>query len=176
MHSGLQVADAGADDFAVLLASLKSSHEHLAVEMANMEALTQRAEPDGPALSSLRWRLSQASLARRTLAGRICELIQSRIGTVELCNVKQLLAADRALARDSAAHVAGWSSASIQKDWEAYCKASRKIRWKLRSHLGLEQRLLFPILAELARSANRIGNGASDGARTRDLRRDRPAL
>jgi hypothetical protein len=148
-----QVAGTASDGFLALLASLRTSHEVLVTEMENMESLTREATPEDSRLPGMRWRLSQASLARRTLSARICDHIQPVVEALELAEIKQLQVADRAWARESAAHIAHWSARSIQQDWEDYCRASRRIRWKMRGHLKMEQRLLFPILERLARRA-----------------------
>lgn len=151
MHSAARVADARQDGSLALLASIRTCHERLAAEMDNMESLTCEAEPDAFRLSSLRWRLSQASLARRTLSFRICDQIRPIVAPAELADIKQLQEADRALARESATHVGRWSASSIQQYWTDYCRASGEMRRKMATHLGLEQKLLFPVLDRLAR-------------------------
>ena len=153
MHSALRVADSRHDGSQALLASIRTCHERLATEMDNMESLTSEAEFDGFRLSSQRWRLSQASLARRTLSVRICDQIRPIVAALELADIKQLQEADRALARESATHVGRWSAGSIQQYWDDYCLASREMRRKMATHLGMEQKLLFPILERLARHA-----------------------
>ncbi|MDP9423284.1 MAG: hypothetical protein M3Q19_10740 [Pseudomonadota bacterium] len=151
MQSALRLTDVGLNDSLALLASIRTCHERLAAEIDNMESLTQEAKLDTFRLSSLRWRLSQASLARRTLSSRLCDQVRPFLAATDLANIKQLQEADRALARESANHVGRWSAGSIEERWADYCEASREVRRKMAIHLELEQKLLFPILARLAR-------------------------
>jgi hypothetical protein len=116
-----------------------------------MEALTRETEPDRLRYSHLRWKLSQASLSRRTLCAKICSHLGPTASNEEIDILKTVQEADRDLARASAMHIGRWSADSIQTSWSAYCQASGEIRWKMRAYLGLEQRLLFPILERAAR-------------------------
>lgn len=134
-------ADAGP-----LLAALKQTHQQLHAEMAGMEALTREQSPDRLRYPQLRWRLSQASLARRNLSARIRADLEPRVEPRDRATLKDLRDADCDLARNSAAHIGRWSADSIDANWPAYCQASREIRWKMEAYLDMERRLLFPIL------------------------------
>ena len=162
---------------AALLEALRQTHRQLLAEMANMEDLTREKAPDRRRYSQVRWRLSQASLARRTLSARICAGLGAMVEQKDRQTLKEIRTADCELARNSAAHIHRWSADRIEADWLGYCQASREMRWKMEAHLDMERRFLLPLLERPARLETAIEeNGASDGARTRDLRRDRPAL
>jgi hypothetical protein len=138
-------------DSRALLAAIKQTHQQLISEMANMEALTRETEPDRLRYSHLRWKLSQASLSRRNLCAKICDHLRPAVTKAECETLTTIQDADRELARASAMHIGRWSADSIQTSWSAYCQASGEIRWKMRAYLGMEQRLLFPIIERAAR-------------------------
>ena len=159
-----------------LLGQLRAAHRALAAQIASMEAMTAAAGFEPVRCMAERWKISQASLARRLLAGRICDYLLARRGPPETQSLLALRDSDRELLRRSASHVARWSPQAISVDWRGYCAASRDIRARMQEQMAREQRVLFPLLAGAAEAGKGHGNGASDGARTRDLRRDRPAL
>jgi hypothetical protein len=138
-------------DARVLLEAIKQAHQQLIAEMTSMEALTREIEPDRLRYSHLRWKLSQASLSRRTLCAKICSHLSSAATDEESDILKTVQEADRELARASAMHIGRWSADSIQSSWPAYCQASGEIRRKMMAYLGMEQRLLLPILERAAR-------------------------
>ena len=158
-----------------MLAQLRGAHHNLRAEIANMEVLTAEAELDASRCMAGRWKISQASLARRTLSARICDYFLTRCTLAESQDLQALREADRAMLRKSAAHVVDWTATAILADWARYCAASRAIRAEMLKLIAREQAVLCPLL-ERSAGIHRHGNGASDGARTRDLRRDRPAL
>jgi hypothetical protein len=138
-------------DARALLAAIKQAHQQLITEMTNIEALTRETEPSRLRFSHLRWKLSQASLSRRTLCAKICDHLGPTVTDEESAALKTVQEADRELARASAMHIGRWSTDCIESSWSAYCQASGEIRWKMRAYLGMEQRLLFPILERAAR-------------------------
>ena len=160
----------------LFLADLQSAHRALLGEMAIIDQLTHEPELDSLRLTAARWKISQASLRRRTLSARIRDYCRERGTADEIRRLAELEKADRALLRASAGHISSWSAQAIRGDWPGYCQGSRQIRGHMHQFIALEQRELYPLLEKAAGLANRGGNGASDGTRTRDLRRDRPAL
>jgi hypothetical protein len=133
---------------ASLCGELRQAHERLFAEMANMDVLTQAPGPDWVQFCAARWRISEASLARRTLAARIIDYLLARVGAEDVVELKRHKAADQQLLRASAAHVSAWPLKGIQSDWRGYCKASRQVRAQMSAFLRSEQRILFPMLGD----------------------------
>ena len=138
----------------VLLAELQGTHRDLLEQMANMEAITSERDYDVARLATGRWKISQASLARRTLANRICEYLLRRCEPAEARALKDLQATDRALLRVSAEHVGHWRAAQIAEDWRGYCCASRAVRSRMHAHVAVEQKVLYGILERAIRLGN----------------------
>lgn len=135
-----------------LLADLRDAHRQLLAELDNMEAITGQPEYDRARCATGRWKISQASLARRVLSSRICDFFLPRCGPADVVSLRNLQEADRELLRKSGDHVRRWTAETIERDWRGYCQASQEIRWLLHAHLAVEQRLLYPLLE---RSASR---------------------
>ena len=159
-----------------LLTQLREAHRELMRQISAMEKLTSAEAVDPVECAGQRWRLSQASLTRRLLAARICDYFLRRMDPAESVELKALVEADQALLRASSAHLGRWSAGALHADWSAFCRDSRDMLARTQRHIAREQQVLYPQLERLAEQCQRLGNGASDGARTRDLRRDRPAL
>lgn len=136
-----------------LLAELQKAHRELLEQIANMEAVTGEPSYDCEKLANARWKISQASLARRTLAARICDYLMPRCDASQIAAIRSLQEADRNLLRTSAAHVGLWRTNLTEQDWRGYCRASRDVRRRMRAHIMLEQRILYGILEH----ATRIG-------------------
>ena len=159
-----------------MLSQMRRAHHALVAQIANMESLTVGIRYEPAACMAGRWKISQASLARRVLSARICDYLLARRGPHETERLLALRHADRDLLRLSAGHVANWSPQAIGVDWRGYCAASCAIRMRMRKQIFHEESVLYPLLGHWAEPMELPGNGASDGTRTRDLRRDRPAL
>ena len=159
-----------------MLSQLRSAHRTLVAQIANMESVTVGTRHDPAVCMAGRWKISQASLARRVLSARICDYLLARRGPPDTDRLLALRQADRELLGRSAGHIAKWSPDAIGADWRGYCVASCEIRVRMREQIVQEERVLYPLLGRPAESMAMPGNGASDGTRTRDLRRDRPAL
>jgi hypothetical protein len=132
------------------LAELRQVHRELMAQIDRLEAMTCDAEPDRTALTTLRWKLGQASLARRLLAGRICEYFEERCDAEQVALLRDLRRADQEMLRLSAAHLAKWSADNIFGDWPAFCREGRAMRRKSYDHIALEQRVLYPVLEQAA--------------------------
>jgi hypothetical protein len=158
-----------------MLSELRGAHRNLRIHLEELESLSS-GPLDIAILASARWKLGQASLSRRLLSGRICEYFLTRCDAAQVTALQALRDADRVMLRQSADHLRKWTSETIVGDWRGYCRDGRAIRGKTCAHIAAEQRLLYPLLERSAERGERNGNGASDGTRTRDLRRDRPAL
>lgn len=133
-----------------LLVGARQAHKALFREMANFNELTLGPVPDHAGLATARWRLSNASLQRRTLSARIIQFLGRRadIGVSEA--IFSVRSADSQLMKRSAGHVRDWTVQAITADWEGYCRASREIRAHMTNHLSLERELIFPLLERLA--------------------------
>lgn len=142
----------GSDLLAALNAELHDAHEALLIALAEMEAVTRDPAADRLRFSGARWRVSNASLARRTLWQRIRQkLAQCALGA-DARIVEELQQADAALLRASGEHVHTWTAAAVEARWGAYCLASREIRSKMKAAMVAEQRLLYPLLERYARA------------------------
>ena len=137
---------AGNASSARLLLELRNTHQNLLAAMDAMDFVTRGPQPDRARYTSARWRISQASLARRTLWGTIFRHLLPRVSSQEAADLEHLRTADRQMLRHSASHVAIWILARIEVDWEGYCQASRGIRWRMKACLGAERRILYPML------------------------------
>jgi hypothetical protein len=129
---------------------LSGAHDQLVVEMENLERLTAGPRTDNGTISTGRWRISQASLRRRTLAFRIFDFLGERLDGDELAQLRSVQSADHDMMRHSARHVGNWTIRTIGEDWQAYCQASRDIRAQMKSHIEFERATLYPLLERLA--------------------------
>ena len=134
----------------MFLTNLQAAHQALLGEMANLDVLTREAALDSLRFTSARWKVSQASLRRRTLSARIREYFRARGTADEIRELAELENSDQALLRASADHVRTWSAQAIREDWPGYCQASRQIREQMRQFIALEQRRLYPLLEKAA--------------------------
>jgi hypothetical protein len=131
------------------LRELQEKHERLFAAIATLETLTRQSEADWPTFCEARWRTSEASLARRTLAGRIIDHLLSSAEErecVALKALKSLKASDQDMLQFSARHVRRWPLSAIQNDWKAYCRDSRLVRARMVKFLREEEQILFPML------------------------------
>ena len=141
-----------ADVARTFLAELRQTHRDMLAHIQQLESLSQEAEPDRARLTTLRWRLGQASLARRLLASRICEYFEPRLGPAQVQELHELRRADREMLRMSAAHLGKWTSETSLRDWEGYCRDGQASRRRSHDHIALEQQVLYPLLEKAARA------------------------
>jgi hypothetical protein len=136
-----------------LLVELSGAHDQLLREMENVGVVTNGPAPDSAQFAAARWRLSQASLRRRSLSGRIMEYLSVRVEREDLPHLATFRAADQLMMRRSAQHVHQWTMHSISQDWKGYCAASRDIRALMKAHVELEKQSIYPILEQLSTRA-----------------------
>lgn len=129
-----------------MLEQLTQSHSAVHACLAEMEELTSQTVPDRLKYTTARFRISRASMQRRTCFNQICGQISENATSSEGAVVARLQELDRALLRASAEHVSKWTADSIQDNWLAYCEASKQIRQKMVLELEAEQEFLFPLL------------------------------
>ena len=139
--------DFGATTSAVLLWALKSAYTHLEDCIAEMERVTGARELDMSTLANARFRISQASYARRQLVRRACDHLSGHATAPEADVIQSIRSDAAAYVRSSTEHVRNWRPSEIARDWAGYRRASRDIRAKLKVTMRTEQRLLFPLLA-----------------------------
>ena len=134
------------DTAAFLLENLKKAHADLLAAIEELARLTRGPVPDKKRLVSIRWKVSDASLIRRLLWGRIhASLVGHADARVER-DLRALQDADIRLIRHSAKHVARWTADAILEDWTGYCRASDAMRGAMIDAINEEKRLLYPIL------------------------------
>lgn len=129
-----------------LLDKLGNAHEALLCAMEVLDGITREREFNSARFTSARWRISQASLARRTLWGTIFRHLMPRVSGEDAADLQALSQADGEMLRHSANHIANWSPALIEADWGGYCRASRAIRRRMNACIDDERRILYPIL------------------------------
>ena len=129
-----------------LLGELREAHEVLIAAMNVMDRLTRQSEADPSCFANARWRISQASLARRTLWSVIFRHLLPQANPKEVVELERLATADREMLRHSANHIFMWLPSKIEVDWKGYCEASLAIRWRMKACLGAERRILYPLL------------------------------
>ena len=138
--------DVGNAASALLLDDLRTAHQNLVAAMAVLDNLTRGLESDRAQFANARWRISQASLARRTVWARIFRHLLPRVSTLGAADLASLQSADEEMRLHSSCHVATWTTARIEADWEGYCEASRAIRSRMAACMGAEEAMLYPIL------------------------------
>ena len=115
-----------------------------------MDLLTREPKLDSLRFTAGRWKISQASLRRRTLSARIRDYFRTRGTAAEIRDLIELEKADLTLLRASASHISLWSLNAIRGDWPGYCQHSRQIRHQMDRFITLEQRELYPLLEKAA--------------------------
>lgn len=133
---------------ALLLNDLRAAHQTLLAAMTVVENLTAQGKPDRSTYTNARWRVSQCSLARRTLWMKSFRHLLPRVNAKAASDLAILQSADEEMQRDSSSHVATWYSAKIESDWEGYCQASRAVRTRMSACIEAEKRILYPMLEQ----------------------------
>ena len=133
---------------ALMLSELQKAHEDLNAAMAVMDTATRGEAPDRNLYSSARWRLSQASLKRRTLWRKNFEHMVAKACSKDAAALQLLQSADAELLHKSAAHVGKWTVNRIEADWHGYREASRAIRREMELCISTEKRVLYPLLKQ----------------------------
>lgn len=131
---------------AFLLNDLRAAHQTLLTAMAVVENLTDQGRADRSSYTNARWRISQCSLARRTLWMKSFRHLLPRVNAKAASDLAILQSADEEMQRESSSHVATWPSARIETDWEGYCRASRAVRTRMSACIDAEKRILYPML------------------------------
>ena len=150
---------------AVLLEQLSGAHDQLMVEIENIERITHGPQPESGEITVGRWRISQASLKRRTLAASIHDFLANRLDGADVESVKKVQLADQDMMRLSARHVGAWPIKAISKDWQGYCDASDAIRAHMRTQSCLSGSFSFRCWKSSRNAASNNVYPALPGAR-----------
>lgn len=129
-----------------LLMDLHRAHEDVLGGMEELGRLTRDSLPDDQALSSARWKLSQASMRRRLLWARILGHLAPVVDRDANDDLLRLQKLDIELLGASTDHIKKWTIDAIIADWPGYCLASRHMRWKMIARMEEEKRVLYPLL------------------------------
>ena len=136
----------GSRNSAALLASLREAHDTLLAAMEVMDQVTRQPVPDRIQFTAGRWRISHASLARRSVWNACFRHLLSVVHPRTAQALDELNREDIELMQLSAAHIARWSADSVERKWPTYCDASRAIRGRMHARITAEKRLLYPLL------------------------------
>lgn len=133
-----------------LLVQLSSAHDQLLTEIENLDRTTLGTQPELSEITTGRWKISQASLRRRSTAMRVYDFLADRLEGSDLAVLKMAQTTDQEMMRRSASHVGKWTTQAVCENWKGYCSASREIRMHMKSHILLEKQSLYPLLERLA--------------------------
>ena len=137
----------GSPSTTALLVALQSAHRDLEGGIDALDGVVGATAPDPAALSSARFRLGRASLARRLLSQRVRDHLAAQASGSDLQTIRSLQQADFDYVRTSTSHIQRWSTAAALADWSGFREASLAMRAKLRAAIGAERRVLYPLLA-----------------------------
>lgn len=136
----------GSRNSAALLATLREAHGTLLAAMEVMDQVTRRPLPDRIQFTAGRWRISHASMARRSVWEACFRHLLPVVHPRTAQALDELNREDFELMHLSAAHIARWSADSVEQEWPTYCHASRAIRGQMAVRIAAEKRLLYPLL------------------------------
>jgi hypothetical protein len=129
-----------------LLDELKEAHSSVRDCLREMEVLTSRKDSNLLELTNARFRISKASLKRRTLFMRACATLRQAGPDCGKTVLESLSRLDGQMRAMSMSHVARWTAEAIASDWRGYCAASGELRADMQKQLRTEEALLFPLL------------------------------
>jgi hypothetical protein len=130
-----------------LLDELREAHSAVRDCLREMDVLTSRDRLNLADLTSARFRISKASLIRRSLFTTACAAL-GRLGPdCGKAVVESLRRLDSQMRVKSTSHVEHWTAKRIASDWPGYCAASRELRADMDKQLTTEEALFFPLLS-----------------------------
>jgi hypothetical protein len=135
-----------ADGASSALAELMRAHEDLLAGISDLEAQTRLETPDADALAKVRWRLSQASRARRRLVDAACERLLESSTPVQAARIQTLRDNSAETSATSSSHVRTWTIERVVADWQGYRRASASMRRQMRDRISAETTVLYPLL------------------------------
>ena len=129
-----------------LICELEAAYRSLDRCIAEMDVATAAAQPDMALLATARFKISQASNARRLLVQEASRQLLVDASADRVSAVRALQRETTGYFRASTEHIREWPPAAIVADWPAYQESSRAIRAKMKRGIQAEQQLLFPLL------------------------------
>ena len=130
-----------------LLTGLRAAHCEVLKCIAELARVTGEPGPDVSRYTAARFRISRASLERRSLWQRARRHLQSKITAADAEKIRFLASIDSDLGRCTTDHVGRWTLAAIQRDWPGYRDASRHMRQRMSECIKAEKQILYPLLA-----------------------------
>ena len=132
-----------------ILADLQDAHIRLLASIKDLAKITERPCSDKVEYAAVRFRVSEASLARRMTFRAACDYLQPLASPADQQAISRLRSADAELAKHASEHVRQWTTENIDRDWEGYCDATEEMRSALLKQIELERLLLSPMLHKL---------------------------
>jgi len=129
-----------------ILADLQNAHIRLLAATKDLAKITGQPRGDKVEYSAIRFRVSEASLARRIVFRAACDYLLPIASPVDQQTISRLRSADSELAQQASQHVHQWTTANVDLDWEGYCASSMEIRSTLLKQIELERSQLYPLL------------------------------
>ena len=129
-----------------LICELEAAFRTLDRCIAQMDAVTASPQPDMARLATARFKLSQASNARRVLVQEACRQLLAEADAHRVAAIRALQRETTGYFRASTDHIRAWPPAAIVSDWPSYQDSSRAIRVKMKNGMRAEQQLLLPLL------------------------------
>ena len=129
-----------------ILADLQTAHVRLLASIKDLAKITVQPQADKVEYSAVRFRVSEASLARRIVFRAACDHLFEIAPPAQQETIRRLRNADAELAQLTSQHVHQWTGTAVDQDWEGYCVCSKEIRSALLKQVELERGLLYPLL------------------------------
>ena len=129
-----------------ILADLQNAHARILTCMREMTKATAKPGPDKIAYTTARFRLSEASFARRLVLQSAFDFLFSRASLSDRQVISRLRVADLELAQQTSLHVNRWTPEKVLLDWGSYCRASNDLRHAILKQVELERTMLYPLL------------------------------
>jgi hypothetical protein len=129
-----------------LLTDLQNAHIRLTASIKDLAKLTGQPSSDKVQYSAVRFRVSEASLARRITFRAACDYLLQVAAPADQQTISRLRSADADLAKHASKHVQQWTTANIDRDWAGYCVCSVEMRSALLKQIELERSMLYPLL------------------------------
>jgi len=129
-----------------ILADLQNAHIRLITAIKDLAKITGRPCSDKVEYSTVRFRVSEASLARRITFRAACDYLLPIASPADQQTISCLRSADADLAKHASQHVQRWTTATVDLDWDGYCVSAREMRSALLKQIELERSMLYPLL------------------------------
>ena len=129
-----------------ILADLQNAHIRLIAAIKDLAKITGQTRGDKVEYSAIRFRVSEASLARRITFRAACDFLLPTASPGDEQTISRLRSADSELAKHASGHVQKWTTATVDLDWEGYCLAMGEMRRGLLKQIELERSMLYPLL------------------------------